>query len=76
MIAPDLTGAKALIAHWLGTQSGSFCRLDIPEGSGLWPWLEELGLPEVGRVTVMALGPAPVVDDAIGTFAIAAQALG
>jgi predicted N-acetyltransferase YhbS len=76
VIAPDLTGAKALIAHWLGTQSGSFCRLDIPESSELGPWLEELGLPEVGRVTVMALGPAPVVDDTIGTFAIAAQALG
>lgn len=76
VIAPDLTGAKALIAHWLGTQSGSFCRLDIPESSGLGPWLEELGLPEVGRVTVMALGPAPNIDDAIGTFAIAAQALG
>lgn len=76
VIAPDLTGAKALIAHWLGTQSGSFCRLDIPESSELGPWLEELGLPEVGRVTVMALGAAPVVDDTIGTFAIAAQALG
>ncbi|MBF9151115.1 GNAT family N-acetyltransferase [Novosphingobium jiangmenense] len=76
VIAPDLTGAKALIAHWLGTQSGSFCRLDISESCGLGPWLEELGLPEVGRVTVMALGPAPVVDDDIRTFAIAAQALG
>lgn len=76
VIAPDQTGAKALIAHWLGTQSGSFCRLDIPEGSGLGPWLEELGLPEVGRVTVMALGPAPVGDPAAKTFAIAAQALG
>lgn len=76
VIAPDQTGAKALIAHWLGTQSGSFCRIDIPESSGLGPWLEELGLPEVGRVTTMALGPAPVADDTIRTFAIAAQALG
>lgn len=76
VVAPDLIGAKALIAHWLGIQSGSFCRIDIPEESGLGAWLEDLGLPEVGRVTMMALGPAPVTDDAIRTFAIAAQALG
>jgi predicted N-acetyltransferase YhbS len=76
VIAPDLGGAKALITHWLGTQTGSFCRIDIAEESGLGPWLEDLGLPEVGRVTRMALGPAPVPGDAAATFALAAQALG
>ncbi|MFY7836619.1 MAG: GNAT family N-acetyltransferase [Novosphingobium sp.] len=76
VVAPDLTGAQALIAHWLGTQSGSFCRIDILEESGLGPWLEELGLPEVGRVTMMAHGAAPVPGDAAHVFAIAAQALG
>lgn len=76
VIAPDLTGAKALISHWLGTQTGSFCRIDIPEDSGLGPWLEELGLPQVGRVTRMALGPAPVPGSDAAVFGLAAQALG
>jgi len=76
VVAPDATGAKALIAHWLGTQTGSFCRIDIPEDSGLGSWLEEIGLPEVGRVTRMALGPAPVPGDDATVFGLAAQALG
>jgi len=76
VIAPDLTGAKALISHWLGTQTGSFCRLDIPEDSGLGPWLEELGVPKVGSVTRMALGPAPKGDGRAQIFGLAGQALG
>ncbi len=76
VIAPDLVGAKALISHWLGTQAGSFCRIDIPEESGLGAWLEEFGLLQVGRVTRMALGPAPVPGEAATVFGLAAQALG
>lgn len=76
VVAPDATGAKALIAHWLGTQAGSFCRIDIPEATGLGPWLEEVGLPQVDRVTRMAHGPAPVPGDNAHLFALAAQALG
>jgi len=76
VVAPDVVGAKALLAHWLGMQTGSFCRIDIAENSELGEWLAEIGLPEVGRVTCMALGPAPVPGDAATVFAIAAQALG
>ncbi|MEP7221818.1 MAG: GNAT family N-acetyltransferase [Novosphingobium sp.] len=76
VVAPDAAGAKAMIAHWLGTQTGSFCRIDIPETSGIGPWLQELGLPEVGRVTHMALGPAPVPGDNVALFGLASQALG
>lgn len=76
VVAPDVMGAKALISHWLGTQTGSFCRIDIPEDSGLGPWLEELGLPQVGRVIRMTLGPAPEVTGAARVFGLAAQALG
>ncbi|ABD27372.1 GCN5-related N-acetyltransferase [Novosphingobium aromaticivorans DSM 12444] len=76
VVAPDLTGAKALVSHWLGTQTGSFCRIDIPEDSGMGAWLEELGLPEVGRVTRMALGPAPIPSEAASVFGLAGQALG
>lgn len=76
VVAPDVTGAKALISHWLGTQAGSFCRIDIPEDSQLGPWLAELGLPQVGRVVRMALGPAPVAGTGARVFGLAAQALG
>ncbi|MEJ2459278.1 MAG: GNAT family N-acetyltransferase, partial [Novosphingobium sp.] len=76
VVAPDATGAQALIAHWLGIHAGSFCRVDIPEDSNLGPWLEGLGLPEVGRVTRMALGPAPVPGETATVFGLAAQSLG
>ncbi len=76
VVAPDAGGAKALIAHWLGTQAGSFCRIDVPQVTGLGPWLEEVGLPEVGHVTRMALGAPPVPGDEVALFGLAAQALG
>ncbi|OYZ43422.1 MAG: GNAT family N-acetyltransferase [Novosphingobium sp. 16-62-11] len=76
VVAPDVTGAKALIAHWLGMQSGSFCRIDVPEESRLGTWLEDIGMPQVDRVTRMARGTAPVPGDAAKVFALAAQALG
>lgn len=75
-VAPDTGGAKALISHWLGSNSGMFCRLDIPEESGLGGWLDELGLPCVGRVMRMVRGPAPARDPSITTFSLTTQALG
>lgn len=75
-IAPDTGGARALISHWLGSNSGMFCRLDIPEESGLGAWLVELGLPCVGRVMRMVRGPAPASDPSITTFSLTTQALG
>lgn len=75
-VAPDTGGAKALISHWLGSNSGMFCRLDIPEESGLGGWLDELGLPCVGRVMRMVRGSAPARDPSITTFSLTTQALG
>jgi len=75
-IAPDTGGAKALISHWLGSNSGRFCRLDVPEESGLSVWLDELGLPCVGRVVRMVRGTRPPVDPSITTFSLTTQALG
>lgn len=75
-IAPDTGGARALISHWLGSNSGMFCRLDIPEESGLGAWLDELGLPCVGRVMRMVRGPAHASDPSITTFSLTTQALG
>ncbi len=76
VVAPDAAGARALIAHWIGTLTGSFCRIDVPEATGLGPWLEDVGLPEADRVTRMALGPAPVPGEDATLFGLAAQALG
>lgn len=75
-IAPDTGGAKALISHWLGSNSGMFCRLDVPVESGLCSWLDELGLPCVGRVMRMVRGPRPASDPSITTFSLTTQALG
>lgn len=75
-VAPDLNGAKALISHWLGSKAGIFCRLDVPEDSGLSTWLDDLGLPCVGRVTRMARGPKLPADEDARIFSLASQALG
>lgn len=76
VVAPDRGGAKALISHWLGANHNSFCRIDITEESGLSEWLEELGLPKVGTVKTMVLGPAPITDPEVLAYGVAAQALG
>jgi GNAT superfamily N-acetyltransferase len=76
VIAPDVAGAKALVLHWLATAAGSFCRLDVTEASGLSGWLDELGLPCVGKVRTMVLGPAPSTVPDLAVQALAAQALG
>jgi predicted N-acetyltransferase YhbS len=75
-VAPDVNGAKALISHWLGSKAGKFCRLDVPEDRGLSPWLDDLGLPGVGRVTRMARGPILSLDEDVHIFSLASQALG
>lgn len=75
-IAPDTGGAKALISHWLGSNAGIFCRVDIPAESGLGDWLEELGLPRVGQVTRMVRGRPPRSDASARTFTLTTQALG
>ncbi|WP_176595994.1 MULTISPECIES: GNAT family N-acetyltransferase [Sphingobium] len=75
-IAPDTGGAKALISHWLGSNSGIFCRLDVPEESGLSGWLDELGLPCVGRVMRMVRGEPVAAPSTFQTFSLTTQALG
>ena len=76
VVAPDADGAKALILHWLGANSGSFCRLDVNGESGLSPWLGELGLPMVDSVLTMVRGPAPVPGPDASLMALPAQSLG
>lgn len=74
--APDLTGARAMISHLFGTQEGRFVRIDVPEESGLVPWLEALGLSDAGPAIRMLRGAARAALPAMRGFALASQAFG
>ncbi|MGI4747844.1 MAG: GNAT family N-acetyltransferase [Janthinobacterium lividum] len=77
VVAPSQDGAKALIAHWIGSKTGQFVRLDIPVESGLSAWLDEIGLPRVDTVACMAAGlQRPLPDEGVRRFALCSQALG
>lgn len=76
VVATDATRAKALIAQWLGSRSGEFTRLDIDPETKLGPWLDELGIIEVGRVVTMARGTVPPRAGPQRSYAIVSQALG
>ena len=77
VVAPDVEGAKALIAHLVGANAGRFTRIDIDFASGLAEWIEDLGLLRVDAPTAMLRGPA-LVSPPGGPklFAIVTQALG
>lgn len=76
VVAPDAQGAKVLVTHWLGSNAGSFIRLDVPYESGLSGWLEERGVTDVGRVVTMVRGAPLVRDKSPAAFAAISQALG
>ncbi|RMV70045.1 GNAT family N-acetyltransferase [Pseudomonas coronafaciens] len=76
VVAPDTQRAKALIAHWARTYSGSFVRVDVTGESGLGTWVESLGLALAGPSVRMVRGQAPVSDDTVKQYAIFSQALG
>jgi hypothetical protein len=65
-----------MISHWLGSNAGKFTRLDVPDSSALSPWLEGLGVPEVGSVTMMVRGDAKQRENKTQPFAILTQATG
>lgn len=75
-VAPDLGGAKVLISHWLGSKAGMFCRLDVSEKSGLSPWLDDLGLPRVGKVETMVRGAPVKPAGDLKLYSLVSQALG
>lgn len=77
VVAPDAERAKALIAHWAGTHAGAFVRVDVPDTSGLSPWLTEMGLVQVeATVHTMARGEQPHTDPSIKRYALLSQSLG
>ncbi len=76
VVAPDATGAKALISHWVNLDAGKFVRIDVDFASGLPAWLETLGLRRVGEVASMQRGPALHRGSAAHLFALVTQATG
>jgi GNAT superfamily N-acetyltransferase len=77
VVAPDTEHAKALIAHWAGTQAGAFVRVDVPDSSGLSPWLTEMGLVQVEEsVHAMTRGDPPRPTGPAKRFALLSQSLG
>ncbi len=77
VVAPDADRAKALIAHWAGTQAGSFVRVDVPEGSGLSHWLTEMGLVQVDETVIsMTRGEPPRPEPSVTRFALLSHSLG
>lgn len=75
-IAPNLEGAKMMIAHWLRSNPGMFIRIDIQEESGLSDWLEDLGVSRVDRVKRMMRGNVDGLDNRENIFSIVNQAIG
>jgi GNAT superfamily N-acetyltransferase len=76
VVAPDAAGAKALIGHFLGSRPGQFIRLDVPEESGLSPWLEGLGLADAGPAIRMVRGRDACGAGRVSSFALISQAFG
>ena len=77
VVAPDAEHAKALIAHWAGTQAGAFVRVDVPDSSGLSPWLTDMGLVQVEEaVHAMVRGEPPRPTGPVKRFALLSQSLG
>lgn len=77
VVAPDVEGAKALIAHLVGLNAGRFTRIDIDFDSGLTEWIESLGLLRVDAATAMGKGAALASPPGSPRlYAIVTQALG
>ncbi|MEM8854322.1 MAG: GNAT family N-acetyltransferase [Pseudomonadota bacterium] len=76
VIARSPAEAKALIAFCLAAHPDTFMRVDVPEDTQLGPWLEDLGLPQVGGGLAMVRGARPMLVTEEKVFALVNQALG
>lgn len=76
VIAASAQDARAIVAVLASAYEGVFVRIDVTETSGLAPWLVEIGLPEVDRAPIMALGAPPVSAPGAMLVAVSNQSLG
>jgi hypothetical protein len=76
VVAPDLSGAQALIGHWCSRYAGKFLRIDVDAASGLPEWLEAQGLPRVDTVTPMVRGGPLERGPTLGGWALVNHSMG
>ena len=76
IVAADVANARALISAFAASHVGQFVRVDVPEATGLSPWLDSVGLPRVNQVVAMALGTPPMLGTDARLFALSNQSLG
>jgi GNAT superfamily N-acetyltransferase len=75
-VAADVADARALIAAFAASHIGQFVRIDVPDATGLSPWLDSIGLPRVNQVVAMTLGTPPALGADASLFALSNQSLG
>lgn len=68
--------AKALLAFLARECEGRFVRLDLTPGTGLEPWLDQIGLVEVDTALVMWTEAPQLAAGGPRTVVLAAQAVG
>jgi len=77
VICDHLDTAKSLLQFVFVSRPGTFMRVDIPEESGLYDWLSDMGLAHVGKHVHMTLNPRVIKQDTpVHTYALVSQALG
>ena len=74
VVAPTVTGARALIAALLQDEIGRFVRIDTPVAE-LSPWLDAIGMKFASPVTAMVHGDLPRGSGG-RLFGLVSQALG
>lgn len=73
VVAENLDDARALIEAALAPLGSSFVRIDTAASTQLGPWLESIGLAQVGEATTMVLGPQTPATGPARMFALANQ---
>lgn len=73
VVAENLQDARALIETALARLGRTFVRVDTSTTTQLGPWLEGIGLKQVGDNTTMVLGPQIPPGGPARMFALAAQ---
>ena len=74
--ARDASDAQALVSTLAAEHRDEFVRIDVPATSGLSPWLETIGLPQVDHVVAMVRGKPPTRGSDATLFALSNQSLG
>jgi hypothetical protein len=73
VVAESLDDARALIKAALAPLGSTFVRIDTAASTQLAPWLESIGLAQVGEATTMVLSPQTPATGPARMFALANQ---